>query len=90
MSLERIERHILAPAKDWLTASEVADWLAVSETRLRQMVRAGEFPAPQRTAPSLWHWRLVDAWSQLRAYGWPPLSPERRKKPSEPASEEGR
>jgi excisionase family DNA binding protein len=61
-------RHVEGPDKDWLTFAEVADYLRLGRSTLKELIAAGTFPAGVRhggTGPRLWAWQTVVSYAHL-------------------------
>ena len=65
-----MRRLIDAPAADWLSAREVAAWLHIGTTLLKELRDAGDFPRPVqfgRSKAQRWYWLDVVSWAHLRS-----------------------
>ena len=77
-----IKREIMAPAKEWLSAEDCAEWLGVSVSTINRLVRDGEFVKPGistdggdegkagRPGARRWFWADFWAWCHLRNAGY--------------------
>jgi len=64
------QRLIDAPAADWLSAAEVALWLHIGTSLLKELRTSGDFPPPVqfgRQRAMRWYWLDVVAWGHLRS-----------------------
>lgn len=69
-----MRRLIDGPAADWLSAREVAQWLHIGATLLKELRDAGDFPRPVpfgRRKAQRWYWLDVVAWAHLRSLDRP-------------------
>jgi excisionase family DNA binding protein len=73
-----VQRLIDGPERDWLSAEQVCEYLGVGETRFRELLDAGLFPAPvtmgERDRLPRWHWLDVTSYMHLRSRFLPALS----------------
>jgi predicted DNA-binding transcriptional regulator AlpA len=77
-------RHVEGPDHEWLPLRDVASYLHVGETTLRELVRAGRFPAGVRHGGGerVWSWLTVVAFSHLSSllpeeWSRPPAKPKK-------------
>lgn len=80
-------RIIDGPEQDYLTLSEAAAWLHLSESSLRRLIAAGRFPEGIRmggVGDPVWPWIVVVSFAHLSPLLplWKePLPPKESKKP---------
>jgi predicted DNA-binding transcriptional regulator AlpA len=89
-------RHVEGPDRESLNLREVAAYLHVGETTLRELIRAGKFPRGVRhggVGERVWNWLTVVSFAHLSSllpaeWSKPPPKPKRAKpRPSKPSGE---
>ena len=85
-----MQRTIDAPDKEWLNATEVAEWLNIKDTAFALLLKEEVIPSGRKLTRSeeYWHWRTVLAISILLETGYfarkegvrpPPPTPREQK-----------